>query len=69
MVGGPICWAIENGPVILIIATASSGRCLQALIWAYAREELRSEISGLIVADPYDAAIVREAAEQKMGAP
>jgi hypothetical protein len=31
-----------------------------------AREELRPDLSGLIVADPYDAAIVREAVAQKM---
>ncbi|MBC2776271.1 MmcB family DNA repair protein [Parasphingopyxis sp. GrpM-11] len=31
-----------------------------------AREELRPDIAGLIVADPYDAAIVREATAQKM---
>ncbi len=33
-----------------------------------ARAELQPDISGLIVADPYDAAIVREAADQKLAA-
>lgn len=33
-----------------------------------ARAELQPEISGLIVADPYDAAIVREAADQNLAA-
>lgn len=33
-----------------------------------ARAELRPEVSGLIVADPYDAAVVREAAEQPLAA-
>jgi len=33
-----------------------------------ARAELQPEISGLIVADPYDAAIVRDAADQNLAA-
>ena len=53
--------ATANGATISIIATASSGRCRTALAAILDEERFLPGEAGLLVADRYDAAIMREA--------
>jgi hypothetical protein len=55
-----------SGRIISIIATASSGRCRRASPGAARRRRKGPDCSGLIVADRYDAEILREAPLRKL---
>jgi hypothetical protein len=65
----PTCSAITNGRITSTIATASSGRCRPGFeLEPFAGENFRPDCCGLIVADRYDAAVVRDAPVRALAA-
>ena len=62
----PTCSATASGSTISIIATASSGRCRRTWRASSRRSAIFPGEAGLIVADRYDAAVVREAAHRPL---